>query len=339
MEPEKKATIKDVAKEAQVSIATVSRVINENYYVSPDIEERVRLAIEKTGYIPDSIARSMKSNTTYLIGLLVSDISNQHFTAMARAIEDGIRGRKYNLIVCSTENDEQLEKAYIQALISKKIAGIILNTTGKNDEFIAKISRSTPISLVYRRIRDNRFLGDLVTTNNARGTYDLTRYVLDAGHKRIGIITGFPGLSTSQERFEGCARALAEAGLAVAPEYVIPGDFTQQAGYKAAELLMGLPAPPTAIVAFNNAMTLGAMKHLRKRGLRVPEDVSMVCYGDIDDIDLMYVQPTYVTQNPRVIGAKAAELMLSRIADGAIGNREVIFESTLCPGNSVAAPR
>ncbi len=338
MEPEKKATIKDVAKEAQVSIATVSRVINENYYVSPDIEERVRLAIEKTGYIPDSIARSMKSNTTYLIGLLVSDISNQHFTAMARAIEDGIRGRKYNLIVCSTENDEQLEKAYIQALISKKIAGIILNTTGKNDEFIAKISRSTPISLVYRRIRDNRFLGDLVTTNNARGTYDLTRYVLDAGHKRIGIITGFPGLSTSQERFEGCARALAEAGLAVAPEYVIPGDFTQQAGYKAAELLMGLPAPPTAIVAFNNAMTLGAMKHLRKRGIRVPEDVSVVCYGDIDDIDLMYVQPTYVTQNPRVIGAKAAELMLSRIADGTIGNREVIFESTLCPGNSVAAP-
>jgi LacI family transcriptional regulator len=338
VEPEKKATIKDVAKEAQVSIATVSRVINENYYVSPDIEERVRLAIEKTGYIPDSIARSMKSNTTYLIGLLVSDISNQHFTAMARAIEDGIRGRKYNLIVCSTENDEQLEKAYIQALISKKIAGIILNTTGKNDEFIAKISRSTPISLVYRRIRDNRFLGDLVTTNNARGTYDLTRYVLDAGHKRIGIITGFPGLSTSQERFEGCARALAEAGLAVAPEYVIPGDFTQQAGYKAAELLMGLPAPPTAIVAFNNAMTLGAMKHLRKRGIRVPEDVSVVCYGDIDDIDLMYVQPTYVTQNPRVIGAKAAELMLSRIADGTIGNREVIFESTLCPGNSVAAP-
>lgn len=336
MDSAKKTTIRDVAREAAVSIATVSRVINENYYVSPDVEERVRLAIDKTGYIPDSIARSMKSNTTYLIGLLVSDISNQHFTAMARAIEDVIRGKKYNLIVCSTENDEQLEKAYIQALISKKIAGIILNTTGKSDEFIANVSKSTPLTLVYRRIRDAHFHGDLVTTHNKQGTYELTKHVLGMGHLKIGIINGYPGLSTSEERYEGCAKALDEAGLSVNPRYVVSGTFTQQSGYKAAEQLMGLDEPPTALIAFNNAMTLGALKYLKKMRIRVPEDVSVVCYGDIDDIDLMYVQPTYMTQNPRVIGTKAAELMLGRIADNTIGNREVIFESTLCLGNSVA---
>jgi len=313
--------------------------MNGNYYVSPDIELRVRAAIENTGYYPDSIARSMKSNTTFLIGLLVSDISNQHFMAMARAIEDGIRDKRYNLIVCSTENDAQLEKAYIEALISKKIAGIILNTTGKNDDFIAKISRSTPVALVYRRVRDNHFVGDFITTNNRKGTYELTKHIIEKGHRRIGIINGIPGLSTSEERYEGCARAMDEAGMPIDGRYVHAGNFTKQSGCEGAERLMGLEEPPTAIIALNNAMTLGALQYLKTHGHQVPEAVSIACYGDIDDIELMYVQPTLMTQNPRVTGTKAAELILDRIGNSSGANREVIFESQLRPGNSVADRR
>ena len=331
----KKATIREVAKEAEVSIATVSRVLNKNYYVSPDIEERVRTAVEKIGYYPDSIARSMKIKTTYLIGFIVSDISNQHFMAMARAIEDVVSLRNYNLIVCSTENDAKLEKDYIQALISKKISGIILNTTGKNDEFIAEVSRDTPLTLIYRRIKNGRFHGDLVNTNSRQGTYELTKHVLGLGHSRVGIINGFRGLSTSEERYEGCLKALAERDLSIPPDYVRYGDFTKKSGYEAAEQLMNLGEPPTVIIAMNNAMTLGALKYLKTRSVRVPEDVSVVCYGDIDDIELMFVQPTLVTQNPRTSGTKAAELILDRIEDKAANNREVIFESVLQPGNSV----
>ncbi len=335
----KKTTIREVAREAGVSIATVSRVMNKNYYVSPDVEERVRKAVEKTGYYPDSIARSMKSNTTFLIGFIVSDISNQHFMAMARAIEDVISQENYNLIVCSTENEAKLEKDYIQALISKKISGIVLNTTGKNDDFIAKVSETVPVTLIYRRIRNGRFRGDIVNSNSLKGAYDLAKHLIGLGHVRMGIINGFPGLSTSEERFEGCLKALNEHGLSVEPEYVRNGDFTQESGYKGAEALMGLDVPPSVIVAMNNAMTLGALKYLRTHGIRVPEDVSVACYGDIDDIELMYVQPTHVTQNPRTTGSKAAELILARIKDHTAANREVIFESTLQPGNSAAPPK
>jgi len=331
----KRVTIKDVAREAGVSIATISRVINQTRYVSPDIERRVRAVIEASGYYPDSVARSMRNNATSLIGFIVSDISNLHFMIIARAIEDSISLRHYNLIVCSTENDGIRERDYLKALMSKKIAGLIINTTGKNDEYVARISREIPVTLVHRRIRHGQFCGDMVGFNNRKGAHDLACHLLAAGHRRIGVINGPRDISTSQERFEGWRQAMREAGLAADPALEFFGDFTMSSGREAAELLTKLA--PTALLVMNNAMTIGVLKYLRSRRLRVPEDVSLVCFGDIDNGEIMYVQPTFVTQNPAVIGAKVAELMLERLADKGKLNREVIFESVLSEGNSVAA--
>lgn len=140
-------TIKDVAKLAGVSIATVSRVINDNYYVSPEIKEKVLQAIEDLDYYPNYVARSLKSEKTNSIGFLVSDISNTYFTTMAKALEDVIHKKNYSLIVCSTEDKKEKELAYLKLLISKKVDGLILNTTGKNDELIAELSKQLPIVL------------------------------------------------------------------------------------------------------------------------------------------------------------------------------------------------
>jgi LacI family transcriptional regulator len=335
----KKATIKEVAKEAGVSIATVSRVINKNYYVSPEIEEKVRSAVATTGYYPDSIARTMKSNTTHMIGFIVSDISNPHLMSIARAIEDVVRESTYNLLVCSTETDEKLERRYIEAFISRRISGIILHSTGTIDEFTARVSHDIPMTLVYRHNEDRTFVGDTVDTNGTRGTYDLTKHLLHIGHKRIGVINGYSQFSTSRNRWKGFCLAVQEAGLLPDEKLVYYGDFTEAAGYKGAEHLLSLQKPPSAILCMNNVVAFGALKYLRIAGIRIPEDVSLVNYGEIDNVELMSVQPTRVPQNPWSLGKKAGELIIDRIKNPSRPNREVIFDAEIIYGNSVGPPK
>ena len=331
-------TIRDVAKEAGVSTATVSRVVNKNYYVSPEIEQKVRDAIEVIGYYPDSIARSLKSKATQTIGFIVSDISNIHFMFMARAIEEVVSKKKYNIIACSTEDDKNQELAYLETLISKKIDGLIINTTGKNTSFVSALSQHLPIVAVNRRIRDSDYRGDFVDTHNEKGAYDLTRHIIEVGHRRISVINGPQELSTGEERFRGFKKALAEFRIDLPEEYVIEGDFRDRAGFEGARKLMSLSNPPTAIVAMNNIMLLGALKYLRLNGVRVPEDISIAAYGNIENIEVMYIQPTHVTQDPRMIGTRAGELILERIARSGLQSREVIFEPSLVKGNSVQEP-
>jgi LacI family transcriptional regulator len=331
-------TIKDVAKKAGVSIATVSRVVNKNYYVSPGIEQKVRDAIEATGYYPDSIARSLKSKATQTIAFIVSDISNIHFMFMARAIEDVVSRKTYNIIACSTEDDKNRELAYLETLISKKIDGLIINTTGKNNGFISAISQHLPVVAVNRRIRDPGYRGDFVDTHNVKGAYDLTRHVIEFGHRRIAVINGPQELSTGVERFQGFKKALVESGVELPVEYVFEGDFRDRSGFEGSKTLMRLTNRPTAIIAMNNNMAIGALKFLRPSGVRIPQDVSLAAYGNIENIELMYVQPTHVTQDPYMIGTRAGEMIIERIITRSLLPREVILEPHLVTGSSVQEP-
>jgi LacI family transcriptional regulator len=331
----KKTTIKEVAKIAGVSIATVSRVLNKNYYVSPDIEGKVRSAVQETGYYPDSIARSLKNNRSYLIGFVVSDIANRYFVNMAKAIMEVIRAKNFNLIVCSTQMDKKKEQDYLETLVSLKISGIILNATGENDELIAQISHHTPVTLIHRRIHKDNYIGDFVDSDNAGGAYQLTRHILSLGHRKIGIILGYLTISTALERLSGIRRAYEEIGLVLEEKDIFYGDFTEDCGYLGAEALMKRPDKPTAILPMNNAVILGALKYFRRHNIRVPEDVSVASFGSIEYIDLMYVQPTLMAQNPYSIGTKAAELILERLHNKNLANREVVFNSDLQQGNSI----
>jgi len=330
-------TIKDVAKHAGVSIATVSRVINNNYYVSPEIEKRVLKAIKELNYYPNSIARSLKNDTTFTIGFIVSDISNDYFTSMTKAIEDVINKENYNMIVCSTDNKKEKELRYLKLLISRKVDGLILNTTGRNDDFISKLSNDLPVILVNRKVQDSAFRGDFIDSNNFEGAYTLTEHLLSSGHRKIAVINGDLSVSTGKERFEGFKKAMLQAGIEVGDDYVYryDGDFTMESGYQGAAELLKLTDPPTAVVVMNNAMALGALKYFRVNKIKVPEDVSIASYGDIDNVELMYVQPSTVTLNARTIGRKAGEMLLERIKDRSIVNREVIYTPQLIVGNGV----
>lgn len=330
-----RATIKEVAKIAGVSVATVSRVINRNYYVSPEITERVHKAIQECGYVPDSVARSLKNNTTYLIGFIVSDISNSHLMSIARSIENVIRESNYNLLVCSTENDPALEKKYIEAFLSRRLSGIILHSTGLLDEYVSEVSKRIPITLVYRKVKSPSFLGDFVDTNGKRGAFLLTQHLIQQGHRRIGMINGSLQFSTAQDRFQGYREALKASGISLQEELLYFGDFTESSGYQGAAYLLSLKEPPSAILCMNNVVAYGTLKYLFGKGIRVPEDISVVNYGEIEYAETMRVNLTRVPQDPWALGHKAGELILERINHPSMPNREVIFDAEIIFGNSV----
>lgn len=330
-------TIKDVAKLAGVSTATVSRVINGNYYVSPEIESKVKAAIEELDYFPNSVARSLKNDNTHIIGILVSDISNGYFTTIAKVVEDIVSPEHYNIIMCSTEDDKEREYNYLKLLVEKKVDGLIINTTGENDDFITSISQKVPIVLLNRRVYNTNFKGDFIDSSNADGVRTLTSHMISFGHRKIGIIIGDLSVSTGRERYEGFVDAMKQIGVTVDDNYPYrcEGRFTEESGYDGAAYLLGLDDPPTGIVIMNNSMTIGAMKYLRINNIKVPEDVSIASYGNIDNIEVMYIQPSIVTLNARLVGDKAGKMTLERIRSNSIINREVIFTPQLTVGNTI----
>lgn len=335
------ATIKDIAQKAQVSVATVSRALNGSSCVTDAMRERVMAASQELGYVPNSIAKSLKTNSTYTIGFLVPDISNHFLISIARTMEDIVSHQQYNLILCSTGNRADRELDYLKMLMSRNVDGLILNTTGHNDEFILKMNRQTPMVLLNRRIRNSGFRGDLVDTNNHLGSYLLTRQLLSLGHRKIFVVRGPLHLSNSQERFQGFVDAMAEAGVTVDESYpyVYTGDFLMQSGMEAVNHFAAMEDRPTAILSLNNMLTVGVLEQLHARNIRVPEHVSLVSYDAINNMDLMITRPTSATFDTAAIGEQLGRAILERIHSPDAENREYIFEPTIIPGNSLGVPR
>lgn len=334
----KTSTIKDVALRANVSIATVSRVINNTGTVKPELEERVHQAIQDLNYSPNIVARSLKTSNTSTIAFLVSNISDPYFITIGRGIEDYIKDFGYNLIVCSIDHSKEKEVSYLQLLKEKKVDGIILNTTGYNDDLISEISQYTPMVLSNRRINSALFNGDFVDSDNIGGTSDLTKYLLASGHRKIGIINGPSHLSTASERYRGFCNAMKTVGIIVDETYPYQyeGLFDNASGYDGAKTLMEQEDPPTAIVLMSSEIALGAMRYFAEKNISIPDDISITCFGDIQNRDILYVTPTIASTNMIGMGIKMGELLLERIqAKEAVSNREICFTTQVHYGNSV----
>ena len=330
-------TIKDVARAANVSIATVSRVVNQKKTVNEEIKKRVLAAITELNYFPNSVARSLKTYNTSIIAFLVTNISDPFFIAIGRGIEDVIRDYNYSLIVCSTDNSGTIEAAYLKLLRERKVDGIVLNTTCKNNDFVSELSHSIPIVLSNRQIRNAAFFGDFIDYDNVNGVSELTSHLLSLGHRKIGVINGPMFLSTASERFKGFRSAMRRAGFKITGDYpyVCHGSFTFQGGYEGAEKLLGGKDRPTAIVTMNSELALGTMKYAVSHDINIPDDVSLVSFGDIQNYDLLYVRPTIAHTNLQALGNKIGELMIERIhRQNKIPNREIRFLTQIHYGNS-----
>lgn len=318
-------SIHDVAKRAGVAPITVSRVINNSGYISQETRYRVEQAISELGYVPNALARGLRSKRTNTLALVMTDITNPFFTNIARGVEDTASESGFSVIFCNTDESETEEYKYAQIMAQKQVDGILLVPACKKSrtvEFLKSID--IPAVLLDRRIPDLHI--DTVRCDSIAGAYELVQLLIGLGHKRITVISGQRGVSTAEDRVFGYHQAMTEAGLEE-HEQVYFGSFTQACGYEFTKKAFAQPSPPTAFFGANNFISIGVMKALRDQKLRVPEDVTLVGFDDLP-LPLFIDEPflTVAVQPAYEMGKKATELLLNRLLGKAPEEcREVIL--------------
>ena len=307
------ATIKDVAAHAGVSVATVSAVINSNKYVSPDLIQRVHESITALGYERNSLAQGLKKRTSQAIGLIVPDITNPFFTSLLRGVEDVANGQGYSLILGNTDEDLQKEMSYMRLLDSKRADGLIVAVTLGNHAYL----RSWPtqrLPLVSIDRLPSELSIDAVLLDNMGGARQAVEHLITLGHKRIGIVTGIPGITTTEERVTGYQQALAAYGMPFDPALIAEGNSRIDGGERAAlQLLTQEAARPTALFVTNGLMVIGALQAIDLVGLRCPQDIALVGFDDFEWAAIMHPRLTTVYQPTYEIGQKAAQLLFERL--------------------------
>jgi LacI family transcriptional regulator len=308
------ATIKDVAEKAGVSVMTVSRVINNSRYVSQETREKVERVMEELGYVPNALAHGLITKRTHILGLIVSDITNPFFTTIARGVEDTAIKNGFNIILCNTDEDVEKEERYIELLLRKRVEGIILSPADcrRKNGIERIISKNIPIVLIDRHIRELKV--DCVYSDSISGAYELTRYLINLGHRRIGIIVGPRRISTAVERVEGYKKALNEAHIPIDESLIRWGEkYSRADGYKNTIELLKIDDPPTAIFGGNRLITVGILKAIRELGLKIPDDISVVSFDEVEDFSVANPFLTVVSQNSYMIGSIATECLIRRI--------------------------
>ena len=311
-------TMRDVAKLAEVSVATVSAVINEKKRVSPKLRERVQAAIRTLDYHPDQIARSLKVRRTHTIGVIVPNMASMFFVEVFRGIEDVARQNGYSAILCTSDDDAIQERHQLAVLLSRRVDGILLASA--DSQAASHWPGHRDLSLVLIDRLPPGFEASAVVIDNLRAAYEATQHLINIGHKRIAIITGPPDRSTAFERTEGFRRAMQEAGHPILQDYFLNGGFRLDGGYRCGMKLLKLPVPPTAIFSSNYDMTLGLMRAVIELKVACPSQVSILSFDDFVMGDdkfswaTMFCPPlTAVAQPSYEIGKIAMESLLKEI--------------------------
>jgi len=258
-----RTTLKDVAKEAGVSVTMASRVLGNYGYFSEETKSKVLKAAEKLNYKPNIIARGLRVRETKAIGVIISDVLSFFFTTLVRGIEDVANQSGYSVILCNSDEDPKKERSYLSALYERGVDGLIVSPSTGNYSYLKKLSRGgMPLVLVDRKIRG--LAVPTVIVDNEAGSYEAVNYLISSGHRRIGIITGLKGVTTSEERLAGYKRALKENGLPVDEKLIKEGDYRREKAKEAALEFLRMKNPPTALFVCNEPMTSGALLALRE---------------------------------------------------------------------------
>lgn len=334
-------TIRDIANMSGVSVSTVSRVINGNGKVIEQNKKKVQEVLAQTGFVPNISARTLKSKKSYTIGLIVTDISDRYYSLMTKTLAEALTEKDYSLIVCCTDNKPSKEKMFFDFLSAKNVDGLIINTAGGIDNEITNLANRIPVVLVNRKITTTRddVKFDYVGMDDINGAYELTKYLLSIGHKKIGIINGQMNVSSGWERNNGFEKAMAEAGLPIHQDYKFRynGEYNIKTGWEGARYLLTQDDKPTAIIAMNDSITIGVMKYCQRNKIDIPEDVSLIAYGDVDNSELFSICPNCLALNPETIGKESVRCVLSRIENPGVDKREIIFSGILEAGNSTVS--
>jgi LacI family transcriptional regulator len=314
----------EVAERAGVSAATVSRVLADSPAVHPEYRERVLRVVEKLGYRPNRLASNLRRLRTDMIGIVVSDVENPHFTQMVRKVEDAAYRKGWRVLLCNTDEDGEKQRSYLEVLSSERVSGVILSTTDPAGPEIAELSDlGIPVVAFDRTVDDAR--ADAVVSNNVAGAQLATEHLLGAGHERVGFVGGPTDTGTGADRLRGYESAM--RGADAEPRWA-DGRYRIDGGERAAEELLRTD-PPTALAVANNLMTIGVLRALRLRRLRVPQDVALVAMDDPFWAELIDPPLTTLAQPVRTMAESAVDLLFERINGRRNEARKIIFDFEL----------
>ncbi|HWE88945.1 MAG TPA: LacI family DNA-binding transcriptional regulator [Pseudonocardiaceae bacterium] len=320
-------TIRDVAALAGVSTATVSRVFNDDPRVAGELRERVVEAAGRLGYRPNGQARSLRTQATKVLGLIISDIQNPFFTALVRGVEDAASQRDYSVVLANADEDVAKELRYLEVTAAERMAGVILSPASTSHSQVnLLLDRGIPVVVIDRRIRSAEV--DSVTVNNQKAAREAVTHLVAAGARRIGMIAGPPDISTAADRLAGYRAAIKAAGLPTDADLVVRGDFRLDGGKAAARTLLAARPRPDALFVANNLMMVGALQTIADSGLSVPDDMLLAGFDEMSWAG--FAPPLTLIEQPTYdIGRHAAELLLRRISGEDFPIQRVVLPATL----------
>ncbi|GLQ72834.1 HTH-type transcriptional repressor PurR [Vibrio penaeicida] len=309
------ATIKDVARLAGVSTTTVSHVINKTRFVAETTQEKVKKAVEELNYAPSAVARSLKCNTTRTIGMLVTQSSNPFFAEVVDGVESYCYRQGYTLILCNTGGIYEKQRDYIRMLAEKRVDGILVMCSDLTEDLREMLDAHSSIPKVIMDWGPESSQADKIIDNSEEGGYLATKYLLDNGHTDIACLTGHEEKVACIERVIGYKRALREYDIEFKQERILVGNFECDTAVLAADKILAMENRPTAVFCFNDLMALGVISRLQENGVRVPDDISIIGYDNIELSGYFSPPLTTVHQPKRRVGKTAFEILLQRIKD------------------------
>ena len=336
----KNSTINDVSKESNVSITTVSRVLNglsKKYRISEETEELVIKAAEKLNYRPNLAAVNFRLKKTNIIGLLVPSLANPFFANMSSFITTELHKKGYSVMVCDCGEDQRIEAEMVTQLADRRVDGLLVSPSGVGYSHFENVyNLGLPVVCFDRYFEDS--IIPFVSSHNFQGAYEITKYLINAGHKRLACIQGTGGVMPMAKRTKGFLKAVNESGLHAD---VVGNGFTVENGYIETKLLINKAEPPTAIFTFTNPIALGAIKALREEGLNIPRDVSLVTFDDAEYLNFLDPPITSVVQPLSEIARISIKILLERIEGGEHGamshQEKILLMPTIIHRKSIRA--
>lgn len=322
--------LKDVASKLNISVSTVSRVVNNKNYVKPEMREMVMKALDELNYTPNQIARSLKNKSTNTIGIIVPDISEDFFAYLIKGVDDVLSKNGYTIILCDTGENPEKEELYLNLLLEKQIDGIILATVNKTPKALDYLfNKNMPVIFIDNLPNIKRNY-DSVIIDNSKASYIAVEHLIKLGHRKIGIITGKLDETTGYERLMGYRKAFMDYGIEIDEDLIKTGNFKEKSGYENMKSLLKAGKQITAVYAASSKMAYGAVKAVRDEGLKIPEDIAVVGFDVHDASGLISPGITTILQPEGSIGKVAAELMIKRLQDkGEKLSQKIVLEPNL----------
>ena len=327
--------MKDVARLAGVSTSTVSHVINNNRFVSEQVREKVEQAIRELNYAPSALARSLKINQTRTIGMLLTASSNPFYSEVVRGVENSCYERGYSLILCNTEGDEERMNRSLETLMQKRVDGLLMMCTETHLPSAEILNRYPSVPMVMMDWAPFEGRGDIIQDNALLGGELATQHLIDRGYTRIACIAGPQDKTPARLRLEGFHKAMTSSGLPVLPGYVVDGDFEFQGGFNAMNQLLTLELLPEAVFTSNDAMAVGVYHALFQAGLRVPQDIAVMGYDNIELARYLTPPLSTIHQPKDELGELAIDTLIHRMSDPDASQQKLVLTPELVERGSV----